>query len=346
MKKNLQFAKSDFFYSLPDNLIAQFPLAERTTSRLLILNAGSGTLKDRHFHQMEDFLQPGDLLVCNDTKVIPARLFGHKASGGKVEVFLEKLLSRFDVRVQIKASKAPKAGGLIHFENGGHAEVIGRTNGFFDLRFDADHPALETFHQWGHVPLPPYIKRDDQESDRNRYQTVYAERPGAVAAPTAGLHFCNDLLAKLRSRNVDLAFVTLHVGAGTFLPMRCQSIRDHHMHTEHFEVSDAVVQKIHATRKSGGRVVAVGTTTVRSLEAAAATGEIVASTGDTQLFITPGYQFTSIDAMITNFHLPESTLLMLVSAFGGYEQVMNAYQHAIRQEYRFFSYGDAMLIHR
>lgn len=355
--------RSDFSYDLPPELIAQHPPAVRGASRLLYLNSPLNAVKDLQFNDLKELLLPGDLLVFNDTRVRPARLLGEKASGGKVEVLIERILDQHRVLAHVRASKAPHAGGRLIFQ-GVEAEVLGRHDDLFELGFystghgtgydpesntGADpRSLLEILEQIGHVPLPPYIHRPasqaDQAEDQERYQTVYARHPGAVAAPTAGLHFDQPLLEHLSTMGVHSAFVTLHVGAGTFRPVRAERIEEHVMHAEYVNVSAAVCEQVRATRVRGGRVIAVGTTAVRSLESASQSGVIEPFTGDTRIFIYPGYRFVSIDALITNFHLPESTLLMLVCALGGYTQVMNAYRHAIMHGYRFFSYGDAMFI--
>lgn len=336
--------RHDFYYDLPPDLIAQHPPAVRGDSRLLHLNAPASIVHDLQFNDLTTLLMPGDLLVFNDTRVIPARLLGVKSTGGKVEVLVERILDQRRVLAQVRASKAPRAGGRLIF-NGVEAQVLGRHDDLFELCFSAgEHSLLEILEQIGHVPLPPYIGREAKQDDEARYQTVYARHPGAVAAPTAGLHFDQPLLELIRAMGVQSAFVTLHVGAGTFKPVRTERIEDHVMHAEYVHVSAAVCEQVRATRARGGRVIAVGTTAVRSLESASLSGVIEPFTGDTRIFIYPGYRFVSVDALITNFHLPESTLLMLVCALGGYTQVMNAYQHAIMHGYRFFSYGDAMFI--
>ncbi len=336
--------RSDFKYDLPPELIAQKPLEERSASRLLVLDGATGAVEDRRFTDITDYLRPGDLLVFNDTRVIPARLFGRKETGGKVEVLVERVTGPDSVLAHVRASKAPKAGSKLLLEEAVEVEVTGRDGDLFALRFPPGQPVFEVLQAHGHVPLPPYIQRPDGEEDLERYQTVYAARPGAVAAPTAGLHFDEPLLARLRARGVEMAFVTLHVGAGTFQPVRVERIEEHVMHGEYVDVGQEVCDAVAATRKRGGRVVAVGTTAVRSLEAASASGKLLPFAGETRLFITPGYRFRSVDLLITNFHLPESTLLMLVSAFGGHGHTMAAYRHAVAERYRFFSYGDAMLI--
>lgn len=336
--------RSDFDYHLPQHLIAQRPLPERGASRLLVLDSNSGALSDRHFIDIGDYLNAGDVLVFNDTKVIPARLFGQKASGGKVEILVERVLNEHQVLAHVRASKSPKPGGRLILDGDVEVEVLGRKDSLFDLQFHDSRPVFEILDQIGHIPLPPYIERPDELDDHQRYQTVYASRPGAVAAPTAGLHFDDALLDQLRAKGIKTVFVTLHVGAGTFQPVRADELKDHQMHAEHVEVSQQAVEAINKARAAGGRVVAVGTTSVRSLESAAASGELAAFSGETRLFITPGYKFRAIDLLVTNFHLPESTLLMLVSALGGYDETVAAYRHAVEQEYRFFSYGDAMLV--
>ena len=335
---------SDFSYDLPKELIAQRPLPERTDSRLLVLEGESGALQDLSFRDLPRWLHAGDLLVFNDTRVIPARLFGHKASGGRVEVLVERVLDAHRVHAHVRASKSPKPGTVLELEGGVRATVLGREDDLFELEFAGEEAVWSLLEAHGHMPLPPYIERGDETADRERYQTVYARRPGAVAAPTAGLHFDADLLARLEAQGVETAYVTLHVGAGTFQPVRVSDLSQHRMHAEFLEVSPELCAKVEQCRARGGRVVAVGTTAVRSLESAAADGELRPYRGDTRLFITPGYRFRVVDALITNFHLPESTLLMLVCAFGGYAPVMAAYRHAVAQGYRFFSYGDAMFI--
>ena len=335
--------RTDFKYDLPAALIAQQPLARRCDSRLLYLPAMGGP-HDRKFGQLINLLQPGDLLVMNNTRVIAARLLGKKQSGGKVELLVERSLGDRRALVQIRASRAPKTGGVIKFGDGFQARVTGRQGAFFEVNFSA--PIGEVLSAIGQIPLPPYIDRQPELSDLERYQTVYSQVAGAVAAPTAGLHFDLDMLVQLKAAAIDVAEVTLHVGAGTFQPVRVENLADHQMHAEWLSVSQPVVDQVNQTRINGGRVVAVGTTSLRALEAAADSGSLVAYEGDTKLFITPGYQFRIVDLLITNFHLPESTLLMLVSAFSGYQRLMAAYRHAVAAEYRFFSYGDAMLLER
>jgi S-adenosylmethionine:tRNA ribosyltransferase-isomerase len=342
---------SDFNFALPDELIARYPMPERTGSRLLKLDGASGQLEHGRFMDVLELLNPGDLLVFNNTRVIPARMFGQKASGGKLEVLVERILDKQSVLAHVRASKAPKPGTLLQFEQGIEATMVARHDALFELHFAGDQGVIAILEAVGHMPLPPYIDRPDEQADKERYQTVYNAKPGAVAAPTAGLHFDEPMLAALREKGVEFAFVTLHVGAGTFQPVRVDHIEDHHMHKEYVEVPGVVVQQIATTRQRGGRVVAVGTTSVRSLESAARASqqqgtELAAFYGDTDIFIFPGYQFQVVDALITNFHLPESTLIMLVSAFAGYEHVMAAYQAAVSEGYRFFSYGDAMFVTR
>ena len=337
---------SDFHFDLPDAQIAQKPLPERSASRLLVLDPVADRIEDALFDSLAERLSPGDLLVFNDTRVIPARLHGRKESGGRVEVLIERLQQGRRALAHIRASKAPRAGVFLLLDGGLEAEVLGRDDDLFELEFCGDAPVLELLERHGHVPLPPYIERGDEAADRERYQTVYARRPGAVAAPTAGLHFDQALLDRLRERGVLSAQITLHVGAGTFQPVRVEDPDKHLMHAEYLEVGEETCAAIEACRARGGRVVAVGTTTVRSLETAAHGGSLRPYAGDTRLFIRPGFRFNAVDALITNFHLPESTLLMLVAAFGGYDQVMRAYRHAVTAGYRFYSYGDAMFLSR
>ena len=335
---------SDFSFELPDSLIARHPLPERRASRLLVLDGPSGRLEHRRFAELLDYLRPGDLMVFNDTRVIPARLFGQKDTGGKVEMLVERVLDARRVLAHLRSSKSPKPGAKIHIDGGGEALMLARHEALFELEFGED--VLPLLDRVGHMPLPPYIDRPDESADRERYQTVYAQRAGAVAAPTAGLHFDAQLLDALEQKWVERAFVTLHVGAGTFQPVRVERIEEHHMHREWLEVGQGVVDAVAACRARGGRVIAVGTTSVRSLESAARDGELKAFSGDTDIFLYPGKPFHVVDALVTNFHLPESTLLMLVSAFAGYPETMAAYAEAIAEGYRFFSYGDAMFITR
>ncbi|WP_347986889.1 tRNA preQ1(34) S-adenosylmethionine ribosyltransferase-isomerase QueA [Methylomonas sp. AM2-LC] len=336
--------KSDFFYHLPDALIAQKPLPQRNASRLLKLDKHSGAVTDSRFTDFLDMLEERDLVVFNDTKVIPARLYAHKSSGGKVEILIERIENAYQALAHIKASKAPKANGELILDNGKVCRVIEREQDLFRLNFGTDCNLLELLTDIGHIPLPPYINRADDVDDLDRYQTLFAKHAGAVAAPTAGLHFDQAALEYLDKRGIAKAYVTLHVGSGTFQPVRVEDLAQHVMHKEYFNVTEKTIADILHTKAQGGRVVAIGTTAVRALESAAASGKLQAGYGDTNLFITPGYQFKVVDAMLTNFHLPESTLLMLISAFAGYEVIMQAYQHAIKNEYRFFSYGDAMCI--
>lgn len=336
---------SDFDFDLPSELIAQYPLPNRGDSRLLCLDGPSGELQDRMFRDLPEFLRPGDLLVFNDTRVVRARLHGLKETGGRVEVLVERLEDAHTALAHVRASKAPRAGMRLVLGDGVEVRVSGRVGDLYRLATGGDgFPALMERH--GHMPLPPYIERGDEAVDEERYQTVYARKSGAIAAPTAGLHFEQAMLDVLKAQGVEQTHVTLHVGAGTFQPVRSEHLDDHVMHSEYLEVSPEVCDLVQETRAHGGRVVAVGTTCVRSLECAAANGELSPYYGDTRLFIRPGYHFRVVDLLITNFHLPQSTLLMLVSAFAGYRQVMQAYRHAVGKGYRFFSYGDAMLLTR
>ena len=336
---------ADFDYHLPEELIAQFPPATRNASRLLRLRGD--VLEDHLFTELPDFLAAGDLLVFNDTRVIKARLLGSKSSGGQVEVLVERVLSEHDVLAHVRASHAPKPGGQLLLEGAITATMLARRDALFHLRFEGGEPVHELLEKHGRLPLPPYITHTADAADAERYQTVFAREPGAVAAPTAGLHFDQAMLDLLQARGVRTAWLTLHVGAGTFQPLRVDNIADHHMHAERFSIPRATRDLVAATRRAGGRVTAVGTTSLRALEAAAdPDGSLTAGDGETEIFITPGYRFRVVDRLITNFHLPKSTLLMLVSAFAGMEPVRRAYRHAILQRYRFFSYGDAMLIDR
>jgi S-adenosylmethionine:tRNA ribosyltransferase-isomerase len=332
---------SDFDYHLPEELIAQHPAAERTASRLLHLDGRTGEMRDRMFLDMVELLDPGDVLVVNDTRVIKARLHGRKDSGGEVEVLVERVLDAHRALAQVRASKSPKAGRKLLLSGGIEAEVLGRRDEFFELRFDDD--VLDTLARHGEVPLPPYITHAADGGDESRYQTVYARVPGAVAAPTAGLHFDEELLGALDAKGVKRAPLTLHVGAGTFQPVRVDDVSRHVMHSEWYGIPQETVDAI---ANAKGRVVAVGTTALRALESAAASGELKAGTAETRLFIMPGYRFQVVERLITNFHLPKSTLLMLVSAFAGAENIKRAYAHAVAGRYRFFSYGDAMLLER
>lgn len=336
--------KSDFHYELPPELIAQAPLPERSASRLLVVPPEPAPLADRCMADLPDYLRAGDLLVFNDTRVIPARLFGTKVTGGRVEILLERITGAHEARAQIGASKSPKAGSTITLDEGTKVSVLGREGEFYQLRFDTSEPLEKVLLRVGRMPLPPYISRDADISDDERYQTVFARNTGAVAAPTAGLHFDESLLARLREKGVDLGHITLHVGAGTFQAMRADHVKDHVMHSEWLNVGAELCVQIARTRAAGGRVIAVGTTVVRALETAWRDGAVQPYADDTCIFIFPGKRIRSVDAMVTNFHLPESTLLMLVSAFAGRERILLAYAHAVRERYRFFSYGDAMLL--
>lgn len=336
--------RSDFHFDLPQQLIAQTPPEKRGASRLLALNGASGDIQDRFFSDLPDMLHSGDLLVFNDTRVIPARLFGCKESGGKVEVLVERVLDSHRVLAHVRASKSPRPGSRLRLEDAVDVIMTQRHGELFELHFQDGREVVDVLEDIGRLPLPPYIERAAAEEDKERYQTVYGRRKGAVAAPTAGLHFDSAMLQQLRDRGVEFAYVTLHVGAGTFQPVRADNIREHKMHSEYLEVDETVCRQVSETRARGGRVIAVGTTSVRSLESASKDGILRPYRGETDIFIYPGYRFRSVDALITNFHLPESTLLMLVSAFGGHDHVMSAYRHAVEQGYRFFSYGDAMFI--
>ena len=337
----------DFDFDLPPELIAQHPAAERTASRLL--HVAGNTLHDRRFADLPQLVAPGDLLVFNNTKVIKARLFGQKESGGQIEVMIERIVDRRHAVAQIRASKSPKPGSRILLENAFTMTVTGRTGEhgeFFALELASDGDLYLLTEAHGRLPLPPYITHNAQSEDETRYQTVYARHTGAVAAPTAGLHFDDAMLEQLQQHGARLAWLTLHVGAGTFQPVRVQNVAEHRMHSERFDLPQATVEAIADTRARGGRVIAVGTTSLRALEAAAQSGELRAGPAETDIFITPGYRFRVIDRLITNFHLPKSTLLMLVSAFAGMDTMRAAYRHAIEQRYRFFSYGDAMLLEK
>jgi S-adenosylmethionine:tRNA ribosyltransferase-isomerase len=337
---------SDFDYDLPPALIAQYPAAERGASRLLHLDGASGEIADCMFRDLPDLLRAGDVLIMNDTRVIKARLAGRKDSGGQVEVLVERVLDHERALAQVRASKSPRAGSRLLLAQGVVAEVLGRAGEFFELRFVDCANVFALLERAGSVPLPPYITHAADTVDDARYQTVYAQTPGAVAAPTAGLHFNEAMLATLTARGVHLAWITLHVGAGTFQPVRVDDLAEHKMHAEWYSIPQATVNAIAAARAAGGRVIAVGTTSLRALESAAARGELRLGDAETRLFITPGYAFHVVDRLITNFHLPRSTLLMLVSAFAGMDNIRRAYAHAVAQKYRFFSYGDAMLIER
>jgi S-adenosylmethionine:tRNA ribosyltransferase-isomerase len=339
---------SDFNYELPNNLIAQHPLANRTDSRLLELRPDVDQhvqLVDRQFREILDLVKPGDLLVFNDTKVIPARLHGKKETGGLVELLIERISGEQQAWVQVRASKVPKTGSIVHIHNQAgetfDVEMIGYDGRFYEVRFPENVFAL--LERFGELPLPPYIEHQPDGEDAQRYQTVVARNPGAVAAPTAGLHFDESILQQLRDVGVNHATVTLHVGAGTFTPVREEDLSKHKMHYEWFSIPESTLMTIEETKRSGGRIIAVGTTSLRALESQAISGQ---SSGETNLFITPGFQFKTVDCLLTNFHLPKSTLLMLVSAFAGVDNIRAAYQHAIQQQYRFFSYGDAMFLRR
>jgi S-adenosylmethionine:tRNA ribosyltransferase-isomerase len=333
-----------FDYHLPEQLIAQQPLAQRTASRLLQFKCNAMCFTDLQFVDLLGLLQPEDLLVLNDTQVIPARMFGQKSTGGKVEFLLERIIDAHTVLAQIKASKSPKQGAEIYFDNNVKATVEGRQGDFFILVFDSQMDVACLLDELGQMPLPPYIQRTPEKNDNERYQTVYAKRKGAVAAPTAGLHFDQDILNALQQKGVQSVNITLHVGAGTFQPVREVQIEQHKIHAEKVIVSKEACEQIATCKQRGGRIIAVGTTVARALESAAETGHLMPYENDTSLFIYPGFKFKVIDALITNFHLPKSTLLMLVSAFAGYETIMSAYRHAVAAEYRFYSYGDAMFI--
>jgi len=335
---------SDFHFDLPDELIARYPLEQRSASRLLSLDGPSGHTRHLTFTDLPDLLEPGDLLVFNNTRVIPARLFGKKTTGGQVEILVERLLGEQEFLAHARASKALKDEQKVVLEDGSTLRMAGREGALFRFVHDGEEAALDLLERIGHMPLPPYIEREDEQSDRERYQTVYAREAGAVAAPTAGLHFDDALLSQLQRKGVEFAYVTLHVGAGTFQPVRVDKIEDHVMHSEVAHVPEDVVEAVERTRARGGRVIAVGTTSVRSLESASQSGQLQPFRDETDIFIYPGYRFQTVDAMITNFHLPESTLIMLVSAFAGYDNIMEAYRQAVEQRYRFFSYGDAMFL--
>lgn len=338
--------RQDFHYDLPNELIARAPTEKRSGSRLLRLDGETGAIQHGQFPDLLHWLKPGDLMVFNDTRVIPARVYGQKATGGKVEVLVERVLDTHRVLAHTRASKSPKVDSKVILEDGTELTVLARHEALFELAFPQDKPVLEVLEAIGHMPLPPYIDRADDDGDRERYQTVYARKEGAVAAPTAGLHFDEPLLDALKAKGVEIAFVTLHVGAGTFQPVKVDDIFEHTMHSEVMELDAEVCERVKATKAAGGRVIAVGTTSVRCLETAAQGGELTPYQGETNIFIYPSYQYQVVDALVTNFHLPESTLLMLVSAFAGYRHTMAAYDEAVAEKYRFFSYGDAMFITR
>ena len=334
----------DFEFHLPERLIAQHPPAQRGASRLLEVSADG--LKDSQFADLEGLVREHDVLIVNDTRVLKARLFGEKESGGKVEVMVERVLNDHEVLAQVRASKTPKPDSQIIIDGKVLIRVLGRSAEFFHLRFEDQEGVTVLLERHGHIPLPPYITHEADSEDETRYQTVFAREPGAVAAPTAGLHFEVEMLQALQNKGAKIACVTLHVGAGTFQPVRTENIHDHQMHSERYTIPQATVDAIHEARMRGGRVIAVGTTSLRALESATVDGQIVAGSGETSIFITPGYSFKVVDALLTNFHLPRSTLLMLVCAFGGMDKLLAAYRHAVDQGYRFFSYGDAMFIER
>ena len=334
----------EFDFALPEQLIAQHPPEQRGASRLLY--AHGGVLEDRGFTDLLQLVRAGDVMVLNDTRVIKARLFGVKESGGKIEVLVERVLNAHEVLAQVRASHAPKAGSFLNLADALKVEVLGREGEFFRLRFPIDEPVWGLLERYGQLPLPPYINHPENDEDEQRYQTVFAREAGAVAAPTAGLHFDEAMLQALRNKGVKLAYVTLHIGAGTFQPVRADHIHEHSMHSEYYEVPQATVDAIAHVRAARGRVIAVGTTSLRALESAAAAGELAAGADETNIFIVPGYRFKVADVLLTNFHLPKSTLLMLVCAFGGMNEMLAAYRHAVEKKYRFFSYGDAMLIER
>lgn len=342
----MMYIVNDFNYDLPEALIAQFPTQKRTESRLLVVPEKRDDFDHVQFPAFLNYVQSGDLIIFNDTRVMNARLYGQKESGGKIECLIERVLDDHTALAHIKASHAPLVGSRIMLENVLHAEVKARQDALFVLQFSNPETLTQLLSQYGHLPLPPYIARDVKENDVERYQTVYAKNLGAVAAPTAGLHFDEKLLQALRDKKIDMGFVTLHVGAGTFQPVRVDNLSEHVMHSEHVTVSEELCAQIKACRSRGGRVIAVGTTVVRSLESAAKTGEIAPFCGDTNIFITPGFQFHVVDMLLTNFHLPKSTLMMLVCAFAGFDRIMKAYAEAIKKQYRFFSYGDAMLLYK
>ena len=338
----------EFNFDLPHELIAQYPVKDRVSCRLLKLDGNTGKYEDLHFRDVLDLVEPGDLMVFNNTKVIPARMFGTKSTGGKVEVLLERMTGEREILAHLGCSHAPKEGGRLIFSDGIEAEVTGRDGDLFMLRFNTDD-VLGVFNKYGHIPLPPYINRSDEPSDRVDYQTVYGTVPGAVASPTAGLHFTDELLDEIRKKGVRTEFVTLHVGSGTFQPVKEDRVEDHHMHSEYIEVPESVTKAVAETKRAGHRVIAVGTTSVRSLESCAKFSGSDAEHlkpyfGETDIFIYPGYEYSVCDCLITNFHLPCSTLIMLVAAFAGYHHTLDAYNHAVESKYRFFSYGDAMFI--
>ncbi len=336
----------DFDFFLPDHLIAQHPTKERNASRLLYVKPLSNEITDRQFLDLPHYLSSGDLIIFNDTRVIKARLFGKKASGGAVEILIERVLNEHEVYALVRASRSPKIGSSILIEDNIKIDVTGRNGDLFQLKFLSEKPVLDLLEEYGNLPLPPYINHKASAADENRYQTVYAKNSGAVAAPTAGLHFDNAMLDTLKDNGIQIAYLTLHVGAGTFQPVKVDNIADHKMHSEIYNMPQDTVDLINKTKMNQGKVTAVGTTVLRALESAAQSGKLCAGTQETDIFITPGFQFNVVDRLLTNFHLPKSTLLMLVSAFAGFDHIQKAYQHAVKQEYRFFSYGDAMLLEK
>jgi len=336
--------KSDFHYDLPPELIAQFPASSRSASRMLVLDGASGALEDLQFLGLPSLLCAGDVMVFNNTRVIPARLCGRKETGGRIEILVERILDEQRALVQVRASKTPKPGQRLNLDGNVPARVLSRQDDFIELAFEVEESVMDILARTGHMPLPPYIARPDETLDRERYQTVYARKPGAVAAPTAGLHFDEPMIRELEALGVERAFVTLHIGAGTFQPLRVNDVRDHRMHSEYLEVDGKVCDQVNAARSAGRRVIAVGTTAVRALETAATGDKLAPFNGETDIFIYPGYRFQIVDALLTNFHLPESTLLMLVCAFAGIDNALRAYRHAVREKYRFYSYGDAMFV--
>ena len=336
----------DFDFELPAELIAQYPLAQRSASRLLYLNGVTGKLQDRNFFDLRDYLRPGDLLVLNNTRVMKARLKARKETGGRVEILVERVLSDTQVLAQVSANRAFKAGNVIMIAENIPVQLVARQGEFWTLKFESDQNVFKLLELHGETPLPPYISRNLTDADDDRYQTVYAQQLGAVAAPTAGLHFDDATIENLGKGGIKFAYVTLHVGAGTFQPVRVEDTSKHRMHNEWYDVPEETVRAIRDTKLGGGRVVAVGTTSLRALESAAQRDNLVAGSRETNLFITPGFQFNVVESLLTNFHLPRSTLLMLVAAFAGIDNIRHAYRHAIEQRYRFFSYGDAMLIDR
>lgn len=337
---------SDFQFDLPDDLIAKYPASKRSESRLLCLGEGMA-LSHRHFHQLVDLINPGDLLVVNDTSVIPARLFGKKSSGGAAEVLVERMLDDTRILAQVRVSKPPKIGDFLHFANDIKLEVLGRERNFYELRYTGSRQTiLNVIEEIGEIPLPPYMQREAEASDKERYQTVYAKFKGSVAAPTAGLHFDDELMQALKTKGVEFGYLTLHIGAGTFMPVRVNNIEEHQMHPEYLIITEGLCEQVRAAKARGNRVIAVGTTSLRAMETASLSGTMQPYHGDTRIFIYPGYQFHSADALITNMHLPGSTLLMLVSAFSGRERVLHAYEQAVQHGYHFYSYGDAMWMTR